>query len=156
MVSDIWIDLALSSLSFVNHFAYVYTTFDTKPCSWHAPWHSCPPGGSRTARLGKLGGEMKLWDAACWDGLQDHLGPTFQTGCLSVGTVKPVPRSATGWFSRLCQERWGPLTATRATQESRSPETPVQRRHVRGQAGKSSQLAMVRLRHSWKRHSGRN
>lgn len=59
MASDIWIDLALSSLGFANHFAYVYTTFDMKPCSWHAPWHSCLAGGSQTACLGKPGDETK-------------------------------------------------------------------------------------------------
>lgn len=49
----------------------------------------------------------RLWDATCWDGLWDHLGPASQTGCRTMGIVKLVPWSATGWFSKLCWEQWG-------------------------------------------------
>lgn len=125
MASDIWIDLALSSLGFVNHFAYVYTTFDMKPCSWHAPWHRCLAGGSKIACLGKPGDETKA--VGC-----HLLGCSLRSPGASVSEWLPFCGNcgvllwlATAGFSRLCWKKWYPVRATRITQESRTPETPI-------------------------------
>lgn len=125
MASAIWIDLALSSLGFVNHFAYVYATFDMKPCSWHASWNSCLAGGSQTACLGKPGGETKA--VGC------HLlgcSPRSPEVSLSewlpvCGSFGALPWMATGVFSRLCWEQRCPVTATRVAQESTTPKTSI-------------------------------
>lgn len=71
---------------------------------------------------------------------------------------QPVPGSheagAADGHRMVLQAVLGAVTATRVSQESRSPETSIVRRQVQGQAGKSSQLEMVR--HSCKHHLGRN
>lgn len=65
---------------------------------------------------------------------------------LSAAAVKLVPRSAIGWFSKLYQDQQSLEMVTRVHQESSSPETSILRRQVQGQAGKFSQLVMVRHR----------
>lgn len=90
----------------------------------------------------------RLWDATCCNGLQDHLGPTLQTGCLSMRAVKA------GTMVRHRAVLQTVLTATRVSQESGSPETSIVRRQVQGQVWKSNQLSIVR--HSCKCLSGRN
>lgn len=65
---------------------------------------------------------------------------------LSAAAVKLVPRSAIGWFSKLYQDQQSLEMVTRVHQEFSSPETSILRRQVQGQAGKFSQLVMVRYR----------
>lgn len=90
MASDIWIDLPLSSLGFLNHFGYVYTTFDMNHAHGMLPDTAASQEAHKQFVWANQVVRPRLWDDTCWDVLQDHLGPVseWMAVCLSVGTVE--------------------------------------------------------------------
>lgn len=128
MASDIWIDLPLSSLGFLNHFGYVYTTFDMNHAHGMLPDTAASQEAHKQFVWANQVVRPRLWDDTCWDVLQDHLGPVseWMAVCLSVcGNCGALPWLAAEGFSRLCWEQWCPVTATRVTQESRISKTSM-------------------------------
>lgn len=67
MASDIWIDLPLSSLGFLNHFAYVYTTFDMNHAQGMLPDIAASQEAHKQLVWANQVVRPRLWDATCWD-----------------------------------------------------------------------------------------